>query len=322
VNPRAPIYIVSKGRFEKRLTSETLHEMSVPHFIVVEEQEFDSYAARVASSATLLVLDKKYQREYDTFDDLGDSKSKGPGPARNFAWEHSIATGATWHWVMDDNIDGFARLNDNMKISVGTGTIFRVMEDFCARYENVLMGGPHYLQFVKRKQLVPPYYLNSRIYSCNLIRNDAPYRWRGRYNEDTDLSLRMMKDGYATILFAAFLQGKKTTQLLGGGNTKEFYAHEGTKPKSEMMVKMHPDVCRLTQRFGRIHHHCDYSTFRRQKLIRRRDVELPADAVDEYGMVLRSDGRFAQPIELLEPVVSAAAGDVDAAMRLDENDDD
>lgn len=271
MNPRWPCYIISKGRWESRYTSKALTAMGVPHYIVVEEQERESYAAAVSPLATVLVLDEGYQVAYDACDDLGMTKSKGPGPARNFAWDHAVANGAAWHWVMDDNITHFCRFQRNLKVPVGDGTVLRCMEDFCARYENVLMAGPTYFMFVKRKFKIPPFALNTRIYSCNLIRCDAPYRWRARYNEDTDLSLRMLKDGWCTVQFNAFLQLKLTTQAVKGGNTAEFYQREGTRPKSEMQVKLHPDVSKVVFRFSRIHHHVDYSGFKNNKLIRRAD---------------------------------------------------
>lgn len=284
--PSHPIYIVSKGRWDSRLTSKSLHAMGVPHYIVVEEQEREAYAAVVDKTVTLLTLDRRYQEEYDAFDDLGMTKSKGPGPARNFAWEHSIASGASWHWVMDDNIDGFFRLYRNIKTPAATGTIFRCMEDFCARYENVAMAGPNYFMFASRKTVMPPFVTNTRIYSCNLIRNDVPYRWRGRYNEDTDISLRMLKDGWCTVQFNAFLQLKLTTQTLGGGNTAEFYAKEGTRPKSEMLAKMHPDVAVVTERWDRVHHYVDYGVFKRNELRLRPGVQIQP-GVNNYGMVLQ-----------------------------------
>jgi len=288
IGPRHPVYIVSKGRWETRLTSDHLYRLDVPHYVVVEEQERERYASRVRPSATLLVLDRGYQRDYDPCDELGDSKGKGPGPARNFAWEHAISSGARWHWVMDDNIDGFFRLNRNLKTPIADGTIFRVMENFVERWENVGMAGPNYFMFASRKTRMPPFVTNTRIYSCNLIRNDLPYRWRGRYNEDTDLSLRMLKDGLATVQFNAFLQFKVTTQTLGGGNTAEFYAKEGTRPKSEMQVKLHPDVSRLVWKWGRWHHHVDYRPFRKNRLVLKAGVEIP-DGVDDHGMTLEVD---------------------------------
>lgn len=270
---------------EGRRTARALEAMGVDYSIVVEEQERDHYAA-VIDPKKVLVLDRSYQDRYDTCDSLGSSKSKGPGPARNFAWDHAIARGAKWHWVMDDNIRLFYRFNHNLKVPAKSPQIFRAMEEFCDRYTNVLMGGPNYFMFVSRKSKTPPFAANTRIYSCNLIRNDAPYRWRGRYNEDTDLSLRMLKDGWCTIQFNAFLQEKTTTQQMKGGNTAEFYAREGTGPKSAMQVALHPDVSRAVIRFGRIHHYVDYSRFKTNKLIRRPDF-VPPSSPNDYGMVLR-----------------------------------
>ena len=238
MNPRYPLYIVSKGRADVQMTSRHLHRMGVPHFMIVEEQERAAYQERVADSATLLTLDPAYQDDYDTCDNLGDTKSKGSGAARNFAWDHSIENGSERHWVMDDNINGFFRLHRNLKTPVADGTILFVMEDFVERYENIVMAGPAYFMFVRRKYLEPPFVLNTRIYSCNLIRNDTGFRWRCRYNEDTDLALRMLKDGWCTILFNTFMQYKMPTQTCKGGNTTALYG-EGTRAKSEMLVRLH-----------------------------------------------------------------------------------
>lgn len=284
MNPQFPLYIVSKGRADSRLTARSLEFMQVPYFIVVEEQEFNAYAS-VIDKKKILVLDKQYQRDYDTFDDLGLTKSTGPGPARNFVWDHSLANGFSWHWVMDDNIRNFYRLHNNRKIRVADGTIFRCMEDFVLRYENVGMAGPNYFMFAPRRDKVRPFTTNTRIYSCNFIRNDLPWRWRGRYNEDTDLSLRMLKAGWCTIQFNAFLQQKIWTQQVKGGNTAEFYAKEGTYNKSRMLVDMHPDLARLAYKFQRIHHVVNYTEFKHMRLKLRDDVEIPQGS-DNYGMVL------------------------------------
>lgn len=281
--PSFPIYIPSKGRADSRLTAKALDAAGVPYRLVVERQELDAYRA-VVNPAKLLVLDPAYQRDYDTCDDLGDSKSKGPGAARNFIWDHAVAEGHAWHWVMDDNIRGFWRLHQNLKRPTRGGAVLRAMEQFVLRYTNVAMAGPNYYMFASRKSRQPPYITNTRIYSCNLIRNDVPFRWRGRYNEDTDLSLRMLKAGWCTVQFNAFLQWKMTTQTVKGGNHADFYDREGTLPKSRMQVQLHPDVSRLVWRFGRWHHHVDYSGFR-QPLLRRADVEVPPEP-DEMGMRL------------------------------------
>jgi hypothetical protein len=166
------------------------------------------------------------------------------------------------------------------------------MEDFVLRYQNIAMAGPCYDMFCPRKYKFRPLVFNTRIYSCNLIRNDVPFRWRGRYNEDTILSLDMLTAGWCTIEFSAFQQKKIATQKIRGGNTKVFYSVEGTRPKSEMLVKAYPQYARLVYKFGRVHHQVDYRPFRQNKLIRKPGLTIP-DGPNDYGMVLKevTDGR-------------------------------
>jgi len=289
--PRFPLYIPSKGRAESGLTTRALSEMGVPHFVVVEPQEVELYAKALRGSlATVLPLDLSYKQRYELCDNLGLSKSTGPGPARNFIWDHSLNNGKAWHWVMDDNIKCFRRMTNKHRVKVITPAFWRVQEDFVLRYRNVAMAGPNYSMFAFGANALPPFIINTRIYSCNLIRNEIPFRWRGRYNEDTILSLDMLKAGWCTIQFYAFLQEKVRTQTLQGGNTAEFYAKEGTMPKSRMLCDIHPDCSRLVWKFGRWHHHVDYMRFKKQKLLKRADF-IPQAEPNEYGMALRSNRR-------------------------------
>lgn len=289
--PTYPLYIVSRHRWKYRQTSKALETMGVDYRIIVEEDERDAYAA-VINPARILVLDPAFQRAYDPFDEHGMTRPLGPGPARNFAWEHSLAAGHEAHWVMDDNIRAFYRFHHSKRMYVQTGAIFRAMEAWFCRYDNVGMVGPQYFMFTPEKGHHRPLELNTRIYSCNLIRNDLPYRWRGRYNEDTDLSLRMLKDGWVTALFNALLQEKLWTRRpqveMEGGNREVFYRHEGTLPKSRMLVRMHPDVASLTWKFRRWHHEVDYRPFAGHRPHLRPGVVIP-DAPQEFGMRLVAD---------------------------------
>lgn len=296
IDPQFPLYIPSKGRSEYMITSKALSGMGVPHSIIVEPQEADAYREAAKDLlAEIVVLDMDYKAKYETCDKLGLSKSTGPGPARNFAWDHSIANGHEWHWVMDDNIKCFRRMTRNERVKCTTPAFWRAMEDFALRYENVAMAGPNYSMFAFCAQKLPPFITNTRIYSCNLIRNDVPFRWRGRYNEDTILSLDMLKAGWCTIQFNAFLQEKMQTQAIGGGNTAEFYhaegkvedgkayADNGTLAKSQMQIAVHPDVSKMVWKFRRWHHVVNYGVFKKQKLVRRPDIQIPTEP-NEYGM--------------------------------------
>lgn len=275
MNPKYPVYIISKGRWEKRLTAKALAEIGVPFRIVVEPQEYPAYAA-VIDPGKILVL---------PFSNLG----QGSIPARNWVWEHSIGEGHERHWIMDDNIQRFYRLNRNAKIPVADGTMFAAMEEFADRYENVPMAGPNYRFLVKQRVVVPPFYPNTRVYSCILLTNRTKHRWRGRYNEDTDLSLRFLKDGSCTILFNAFLAAKIATMTMKGGNTDELYKQgagfDGRLEMARSLQRQHPDVTRIIRRFNRWQHLVDYRPFAKNTLIRKPDAET-VSGVQEYGMKL------------------------------------
>jgi hypothetical protein len=276
MNPIYPVYIISKDRWESRLTSKALEKMSVPYHIVVEPQEYDQYAS-VIDPARIFVL---------PFSNLG----QGSIPARNWVWEHAISIGAERHWVLDDNIDNFVRLNRNQCYPFASGTPFRIAEQFVDRYTNVAMAGFHYRWLAKRKQKLPPIYKNRRIYSCILLKNDLPYRWRGRYNEDTDLSLRILKDGLCTILFLAFLANKMATMVMSGGNMEQLYKDDGRLKMAKSLVEQHPDVARLNWKWGRWQHEVDYRKFRHNALIRNPEIAIER-GVNDFGLVLQ-DGRF------------------------------
>ena len=280
----SPIYIVSKGRHDKCLTATALDLMGVPFRVVVEASQFEQYASTIGAHR-VLVLPQDYLDQYDTCDDLGAISSKGPGAARNYAMDHSISEGHAYHWVMDDNLHDFHRLHRNEKIPCRNAVPFRATEDFVKRYTNVPLAGLNYYSFCKTTDAVPPFVANTRIYSCLLIRNDIGLRWRGRYNEDTDLSLRVLKRGDCTIQMNAFLCGKVTTQRMSGGNTEEFYKDEGTLPKSQMLADMHPDCAKVVWRYNRWHHHVDYSGFKGNRLLLRDGADIPQQP-NNYGLEL------------------------------------
>jgi len=275
LRPRFPIYIPSYSRWqwERALTARALDRMGLKYKIIVEPFQADKYID-VFGKKYILILPEEYHRNYETLDDYGMSKPQGPGPARNFAWEHSIKRGYDWHWVMDDNIRNFLIRHKGARYPTDDPAFFRLMEDFVLQYENISMAGPHYFMFSSTTIHRPPLTFNTRIYSCNLIRNDVPFRWRGRYNEDTILSLDMLFAGWVTVQFNVFLQEKVNTQKIKGGNAEAFYLKEGTYPKSLMLYREFPEVVRLTYRFRRWHHYVDYSIFK-QRPIRKKDARPP-----------------------------------------------
>lgn len=271
MNPKYPVYVISKGRWESRLTVKALILRNIPHCVVIEPQEYDQYGA-VVDQSSLLVL---------PFSNLG----QGSIPARNWVWEHSLSGGHERHWILDDNIRDFYRLHHNIKYRTNSGATFAACEDFVDRYENVALAGMQYELLAPRKKKCPPFLLNTRIYSCILIQNDIPYRWRGRYNEDTDLSLRVLKDGWCTILFYAFLADKAATMSMKGGNTDELYKRDGRYQMALSLRQQHPDVVKIIWKWNRWQHQVDYRPFKVNRLKYKLGIIVPS-GTNEYGMKL------------------------------------
>lgn len=271
-----PIYIISKGRWNRRSTVKTLESMNVSYKIVVEPKEYENYA-NVINNENIITTPQN-------FSELGC----GSIPVRNFVFKMSLNNGDTRHWILDDNIESIERYNHNLKIPCRCPQPFRICEDFVDRYKNIALAGMNYVSFCPASDGRPPFQMNTRIYSCILINNIIPYRWRGRYNEDTDLSLRCLKDGWNTILFNAFLIGKRATMTQNGGNTNTIYNKGDERLEfAKSLAELHPDCVKVVRRFNRWHHQVDYKRFKDRELEYRDDFVFNGDNINNYGMILR-----------------------------------
>jgi hypothetical protein len=84
-----PIYIISKGRYDKPLTALLFEKANIDYFIAVEPQEAKQYIEKLGINRVLIL----------PFSNLG----LGSYPARNYCWEHSKNNGYEYHWLFDDN---------------------------------------------------------------------------------------------------------------------------------------------------------------------------------------------------------------------------
>jgi hypothetical protein len=285
-SPRWPIYIPSKGRSDRQtaLTAKALLRDDVPFRLVVEPQEQEAYEA-LAGPDHVLVL---------PFSNLG----LGSIPARNWIRDHAETEGHERHWQLDDNISMFYRLWDGERVPMHAGVALRVCEDLTDRFANVGVSGLNYTMFVPRDTKVP-YYVHTHVYSATLVNHAMPYRWRGRYNEDTDLCLQALVNGWATLLVNAVNAQKAGTMFMKGGNSDELYRTGdgeqaidvrdtmGRYEMARVLERAWPGLVKVTRKFRRYQHSVNWGAFD-FPLIPRDNVDLDAlPEVDEYGMTLR-----------------------------------
>lgn len=271
VLPHYPVYVISKGRAATCLTARFLDRDGVPFRLVVEPQEADEYGRRFGADRIIEL----------PFRDLG----LGSIPARNFVKDHATESGVERHWILDDNIGQVRRLYRGRRIPCASGPAFAAVEDFTDRYENVAISGLAYQMFGIRGAL--PVVVNAHVYSCLLILNRIPHLWRGRYNEDTDLCLQVLADGWCTALVNVFLIDKKATMTMAGGNSDDLYAGDGRLRMARSLERSWPGVVSVNRRYGRPQHVVDWKKFD-TPLILKPGVDLAALPANEYGLRLRA----------------------------------
>ena len=292
VKPTYSLNILSLGRFtdSTRLTSKTLEEMDMDYRIFVEPFEYNEYIKVINAEKVVKLPDN-----YHTYE-------RGGIPARNFIkWYSTNVLKEKKHWILDDNIRGFYRFHNNRRLKIKTGWIFKNVEQYCERYTNVGIAGFTYYSMVPEISVNrPPIVMNGKVFSCILITNDS-LDWEGKYNEDIDLSLRLLKQGKVNLEFNHILIFKPTSGTMKGGNKTTIYRDNnfedeetkkqmGYKNKVDYIIAKHPDV-RITYKklkSKEYHHSVDYSPFKKNKLERVRNYDKLVKKQNFYELVLSS----------------------------------
>jgi hypothetical protein len=287
IQPKYPIYVITKGRWEKSYTIDTLEDMGVDFYICVEPSEYEKYCSNPkVDKNKIIILPENFSEQ-----------GNGAVPVRNFVWEHSVQQGHPKHWQLDDNILWFYRWNNNQQLKVRDGVFFRIMEDFSDRYENIGLTSCQYKSFIPgidtgREEFI----VNTRAYSCILINTELldtrlDERWRGRYNDDTDLSLRVLSTGdICTVNFNSLLSGKQTSGSMKGGMAEIYdnHSHNGYMKKFNALKDNWGDIVKLTNKRhkdGRPHHIIEYTKLFNQTLVLKEGVDLNPK-INNYNMVL------------------------------------
>lgn len=246
-----PIYIISKGRHEKTLTADNFEKSGLDYFIAVEPQEYEQYCKKLGEKRVLKL----------PFSNLG----VGSYPARNFCWEHSKSLGAKYHWLFDDNILFWMKwINGKRRKIESLNEALRYVESFVEK-NNITIGGFEEPNFVVK----PPkraFKINCHVYSAMLIKNNIPFRWRLKYNEDVDLCLQVLHNGGSTASCIYYMANKvSTADKMKGGNQTELY--KGNSPeknllKAKMLEAVWPQYTRTVIRFNRHHHLVNWRVFK------------------------------------------------------------
>jgi hypothetical protein len=225
------------------MTAKKFLRDKIPFKIAVEPQEVKKYQTVLGKESVLEL----------PFSNIG----LGSYPARNYCWEDSIKNGYKKHFLFDDNINGFDYFTNGKRVMCGCHEPLLTLQKFSERYFKLAISGFNYDGFVT-SGTKKPFTINSHVYSGMLINNEIPFRWRLKYNEDVDLCLQALHEGWSTVLLNVFLINKvSTTAKMKGGNQDELYKNNDEKKKmlkSQSLKMIWPQYVEVVQRYGRPHH--------------------------------------------------------------------
>jgi len=248
-----PVYIISKGRYEKTLTADNFELAGIDYLIAVEPQEYEQYCNKLGSKRVLKL----------PFSNLG----LGSYPARNYCWEHAKANGYKYHWLFDDNILFWMKwINGKRQKITELLQAFLYVEQFTNKNNIDICGfeEPNFVVKAPKK----PFKNNCHVYSALLIKNDLPYRWRLKYNEDVDLCLQVLHNGGTTASCVYYMANKvSTADKQKGGNQTELYQGNAPKKnllKAKMLEAVWPQYVKTVIRFGRHHHLINWKQFKKK----------------------------------------------------------
>tara|TARA_R110000868_G_scaffold5175_1_gene31918 strand:- start:2223 stop:3851 length:1629 start_codon:yes stop_codon:yes gene_type:complete len=268
IQPQYPIYIPSYKRYDTLYTVLSLEELNIKdYYIIIRPTENEPEKYKEALKKHNISLDKLLIMPLEFIEQQTKAGNGYSVIPRNYGWNHAIKNSFTHHWSLDDNIKGFFYRNKGQILPFkNTGYSFKFIEEYIKKYPNTFQAGmyPTYIGSAKGDRTI--IIKNSRIYSCMLNRHYKNFRYEGIHNEDTDLSLRFLKDGKATLDFQIFLCGKQCTLSVPGGNRDSAYLGKGFEEKADEIVRKYPDIAKKVIKYGRIHHQINYKGFYKNDL--------------------------------------------------------
>lgn len=219
-----PIFILSKGRYDKRsATWVLLAEDKVPFTVVVEPSEAEMYRPiieRIGGKIEVLPSD-----------------NQGVAFVRNFIL-NELAPVVGWFWIMDDDIQKFIRAANGQHVRVSALQMLTLASPHLAMEHSACLYSLEYEQFghaSKPHQILLNSYNNIAVClnKALLPRGDLQYRFKVR--EDYDFTLQIIFHG-GTTLRRRDLCFRAPSMATSAGGMTAYYLNE--RPDIQIQNKL------------------------------------------------------------------------------------
>lgn len=287
--PLYPIFIPSRGRAKESLTARVLAADDVPFRLVVEDDQYEKYLEYWPPENIIRLPFNDGGDGYKVDFDGVEHREWGGGavPARNFIRRFAEDEGHAKHWQFDDNIRKFRMLVGKERIPIHAGAAIRLSEDFADRYANMGLCAINYAMMAVPGSVTKPVRFNHYCYSATLINHEMNLWWRGRYNDDTDLCLQAMSQGWCTAHINVVLVDKVATMTMSGGMQVLYdKGIDGRLRMANELARLWPGTVKRTRRFGRPQHYVDWDKFDIPIKLKEGVKLEDFPTVDQYDLVL------------------------------------
>lgn len=212
-----PVCIVSKDRSDTCTTHTLLDFEGVKWFYMVEPKDYDAYVARFGKSKVINI----------------EQNDKGIYYVRNYCIEWSKKNGYDKHWQVDDDLRSLhyrpmnfiKGIRDSTRIE-NPSSMLSYIEDISIKCVNYGAGCLTHDGFAFSKKNDVD--INKMIYCFQLINNSIKSRYQPHTSEDVDFSVRILKEGYVTMVFNKYsFRTPASGSLKGGCNSSIDYKKIG-----------------------------------------------------------------------------------------------
>ena len=183
--PKFPIYIPSRSRWDSMATHKLLIQSGISNFFIVVEpgdQEFEYTHAGFGEN--LLVLPEQ---------------NKGLFYSRQFCKDHSTEAGDRYHWQLDDDIRSFLSRNPGEKTGHPSASdALCAIEHEVLKYTNIGQAGMNQNSFPPG---VSPIKVNHLPVQAFMVNNRVESKFRTRIMNDFDFTLQVLREGWCTFMF-------------------------------------------------------------------------------------------------------------------------
>ena len=229
------VYIPSRSRFERSLTLEALEFGNVPAprlWLAVPAAQAGSYGPLAARYGARLL----------------PCPRPGIAATRQHIGQHAASQGKDRFLMLDDDLRFFYRKSDGVRLYKCVPKHMMLM------LRDIASGLTHYhhLAISARQgnnQLKFPYVTNKRPLRALAYRTETFLKaehGRVAIMEDFDVTLQLMKMGYANCVITKYAQDQQQTQLPGG--CSDYRTHELHEENVRKMERMHRPFVKLVEK--------------------------------------------------------------------------